>query len=597
MASDRQGLIDEARQDPQFAPAIAEMEKQISRMPVAPEDLDDGIAVLESMVENPEAYEQIKADVIASGDLPEGILPDQFDAIVIVALLVALYGLQEKLGSEGYARGGLKVAARRLQKAGRGGDSMLAHINPREALALRQMGGSGRANPSTGLPEYKTNWGQILGLIAPVAISSFFSPMVSKIGNALSLGKAGDALSSVLGNTIVGAATSALTGGKVLKGAFSGANLGGLSDYLGGDLLEISNPLAASLIGGGLSGGVAGLINGNALSGAVKGAAGAGISNLAGQSNNAAIRQAGKGFGSMFGAGYDPRSSMYGGLAGGLTAALAGKFGNPISQLGTKPSDVVTSAGIGGSSATTDAAGNLVNSNALGADVGNLFPGATAMEAAGTTGATAAAGAATAPQILDAASKGGGLTLDKMIQYGMLGMAAIPLLDYLKNDKGGKDNPQTAQEVYDKTLTDQQKKQMEMPLQDWDWDKINRDAQASGMDANTYMALNWNKFSTGYYNKPQPVAKARGGALSQIAYLAKGSGAGRDDTINARLSDGEYVIDAETVALLGDGSTEAGAKRLDQMRAEIRRQKGKNLAKGKISPNAKSPLAYLKGAA
>ena len=551
------------------------------------------------MVENPEAYEQIKADVIASGDLPEGILPDQFDAIVIVALLVALYGLQEKLGSEGYARGGLKVAARRLQKAGRGGDSMLAHINPREALALRQMGGSGRANPSTGLPEYKTNWGQILGLIAPVAISSFFPSFANTIGNAIPGVTANGALSSVLGNTLIGAATSALTDGKVLKGAFSGANLGGLSDYLGKEFLGINNPLAASLIGGGLSGGVAGLINGNTLSGVLRGAAGAGISNLAGQSNNAAIRQAGRGFGSMFGAGYDPRSSMYGGLAGGLTAALAGKFGNPISQLGTKPSDVVTSAGIGGSSATTDAAGNLVNSNALGADVGNLFPGATAMEAAGTTGATAAAGAATAPQILEAASKGGGLTLDKMIKYGMLGMAAMPLLDYLKNDKGGggKDKPQTAQEVYDKTLTDQQKKQMEMPLQDWDWDKINRDAQASGMDANTYMALNWNKFSTGYYNKPQPVAKARGGALSQIAYLAKGSGTGRDDTINARLSDGEYVIDAETVALLGDGSTEAGAKRLDQMRAEIRRQKGKNLAKGKISPNAKSPLAYLKGVA
>ena len=586
MAIDRQGLIDEARQDPQFAPAIAEMEKQISRMPVAPEDLDDGIAVLESMVENPEAYEQIKADVIASGDLPEGILPDQFDAIVIVALLVALYGLQEKLGSDGYARGGLKVAARRLQKAGRGGDSMLAHINPREALALRQMGGSGRANPSTGLPEYKTNWGQILGLIAPVAISSFFSPMVSKLGNALSFGKAGDALSSVIGNTVVGAATSALTGGKVLKGAFSGANLGGLSDYLGKDLFKVDNPLAASLIGGGLSGGVAGLINGNALSGAIKGAAGAGISNLAGQSKNAAIQQAGKGFGSMFGAGYDPRSSMYGGLAGGLTAALAGKFGNPISQLGTKPSDVVTNeaiAGMGGIPSGTEATGAL---GALGAT-----------GAAGTAGTTAAAGAAAAPQILEAASKGGGLTLEKMIQYGMLGMAAIPLLDYLKNDKDGKDNPQTAQEIYDKTLTDQQKKQMEMPLQDWDWDKINQDAQASGMDANTYMAMNWNKFATGYYNKPQPVAKARGGALSQIAYLAKGAGTGRDDTINARLSDGEYVIDAETVALLGDGSTEAGAKRLDQMRAEIRRQKGKNLAKGKISPNAKSPLAYLKGVA
>jgi len=66
------------------------------------------------------------------------------------------------------------------------------------------------------------------------------------------------------------------------------------------------------------------------------------------------------------------------------------------------------------------------------------------------------------------------------------------------------------------------------------------------------------------------------------------------DTINARLSDGEFVIDAETVALLGDGSSEEGARVLNRMRREIRQQKGKALAKGKFSPNAKSPLTYIK---
>ena len=35
---------------------------------------------------------------------------------------------------------------------------------------------------------------------------------------------------------------------------------------------------------------------------------------------------------------------------------------------------------------------------------------------------------------------------------------------------------------------------------------------------------------------------------------------------------------------------------LDKMRREIRAQKGKALARGKISPDAKSPLAYLRGA-
>ena len=37
---------------------------------------------------------------------------------------------------------------------GRGGDTMLAHINPQEARKLKQWGGSGTINPRTGLPEF-----------------------------------------------------------------------------------------------------------------------------------------------------------------------------------------------------------------------------------------------------------------------------------------------------------------------------------------------------------------------------------------------------------------------------------------------------------
>ena len=72
-----------------------------------------------------------------------------------------------------------------------------------------------------------------------------------------------------------------------------------------------------------------------------------------------------------------------------------------------------------------------------------------------------------------------------------------------------------------------------------------------------------------------------------------GPGDGRSDSIPAQLSDGEYVIDAETVALLGNGSNKAGAKKLDQFRVNIRRQKGRHLAKGKFSVNAKRPESYL----
>jgi hypothetical protein len=75
--------------------------------------------------------------------------------------------------------------------------------------------------------------------------------------------------------------------------------------------------------------------------------------------------------------------------------------------------------------------------------------------------------------------------------------------------------------------------------------------------------------------------------------LVEGPGGARDDEIPAMLSHGEYVIDAETLALLGDGSNEAGAKKLDDMREAIRAHKGKALARGKISPNAKGALSYI----
>jgi len=88
------------------------------------------------------------------------------------------------------------------------------------------------------------------------------------------------------------------------------------------------------------------------------------------------------------------------------------------------------------------------------------------------------------------------------------------------------------------------------------------------------------------------VQAAQGGPLSRYV---EGGGTGRSDSIDAKLSDGEYVIDAETVALLGDGSSKAGAQRLDQFRANIRKQKGKALSQGKISPDAHSPDRYLMG--
>jgi hypothetical protein len=99
----------------------------------------------------------------------------------------------------------------------------------------------------------------------------------------------------------------------------------------------------------------------------------------------------------------------------------------------------------------------------------------------------------------------------------------------------------------------------------------------------------------GYYtygNIPPTMKRFAQGGLSALA--KGGNYDGRSDDIPAVLSDGEFVIDAETVALLGNGSSKAGANRLEEMRQAVRKQKGGALSRGQFSPDAKSPLAYLK---
>jgi hypothetical protein len=96
-----------------------------------------------------------------------------------------------------------------------------------------------------------------------------------------------------------------------------------------------------------------------------------------------------------------------------------------------------------------------------------------------------------------------------------------------------------------------------------------------------------------------PMRAAAGGMAvkrpPKPSFAVRGKGDGRSDEIPALLSDGEYVIDAETVALLGNGSGKAGAEALDRFRANVRRHKGRELSKGRFSVNAKKPEKYLTG--
>ena len=105
-------------------------------------------------------------------------------------------------------------------------------------------------------------------------------------------------------------------------------------------------------------------------------------------------------------------------------------------------------------------------------------------------------------------------------------------------------------------------------------------------------APNTSQAYTGYAHGGSTGGEYAGGDSS---FAVGGPGDGREDKIPAMLSDGEYIIDAETVALLGNGSSKAGAKALDGFRVNVRKQKGRKLATGKFSDDAKRPEQYLKG--
>lgn len=97
-------------------------------------------------------------------------------------------------------------------------------------------------------------------------------------------------------------------------------------------------------------------------------------------------------------------------------------------------------------------------------------------------------------------------------------------------------------------------------------------------------------------NSPRVNLPARNGWADGGQYVDAGTGAnGRADNIPAQLSENEYIIDAETVALLGDGNPDKGAAMLDEMRRNIRQHKGQALVQGEISENALPPLEYCDG--
>lgn len=589
-----------ASRDPRFQQALQAAQAELSD--ASPEQIDELIQLFEFAIEHPEQYPQVRQSVIADGMISPEDMPEQFDPIIFASILVVLYKLREGGGQQAFAQGGL-ARMRTLARQGRHGDTMLAHISPEEAALLKARGGAGTINPSTGLPQY-FSLGKLFKAVAPIAamfVAPYLAPMLG--GSMLAAG------------AVAGGLGSALTGGNALKGAALGALGGGLGSSVGGWANEaLGTGLSSAgqnVLGSGLVGGLTGAATGQGfVQGVLQGAAGASLGQAVGSMGGEGFQTAGRTFGNAMAAGYDPKSAaMMGGLSG-LAAGTFGRPGAPDATIGKAP---VAPAGygaedLGSGLSPSDAAIEGLKTSASGSP-GDFSRFGTTNYLTGEQGLIPGQ----APELFGSQPGGEGLRAPAQNPLSAIGTSQSPLNAPAKGGVFGTGvsptqalalasvagslgaAPQNVQAAV-KQMSPEQQEYFNRPSVTFDWNRMQRDAAAAGMGLSQYMAQAWPQITGGAYNQTVP-RLARGGALSAVANLARGAGSGRDDTIDARLSDGEYVMDAETVAMLGDGSTDEGARRLDSMRAQLRKHKGANLSKGKISPNAKSPLAYLKGAA
>lgn len=613
-----------ASQNEQFAPALNAAQDELAD--VAPEQVEELIKMLEFALQRPEAYPEIRAAAVRDDMVEPGDLPERFDAQVLMSVLVVLYKLLERPSPEQVAmrRGGL-ASMRTLAARGRLGDTMLAHISPEEAALLKARGGAGTINPETGLPQY-FSLKKLFAAVLPIALNFIAPGLGTAIGTAL--GAAGTT-AAVIGQAVIGGVTAGLTGGDVLQGAVLGGLGGGLGGAVGSTASEALGlglgQTGQQILGGALVGGATGAATGQGFGrGALMGAAGAGLGTLAqgvGEGAvGAGIGAGGRMAGNMLTAGFSPKEALAGGALSGLAAGAMYRPAPPAAPAGSGfRAGPGPSEGITPPPSSAGALSQPGTANFLTGERG-MLPGQAPQLVAGEPSAGAVPDAA--------GTVGGGLQVPSSMRPSQAAVQSLaprtqapssPLktvgqLAMLSSLAGTR--PPAAQQAIQQ-LSPQQQEYFNRPSIQWDWGKMQNDANMRNMSLAQFMATYWPQVTSGAYNVPgartpapaagsaapgmqtapveePPGGYARGG-LGEVARLVRGGGTGREDTINARLSDGEYVIDAETVALLGDGSTKAGAERLDEFRAQVRRHKGKALARGKFSPNAKSLAAYMKG--
>jgi hypothetical protein len=473
-----------------------------------------------------------------------------------------------------YASGGqahgLKSLAQELRSYGRNGDTILAHINPKEAGILKALGGSGTINPVTGLPEYFFK-AVSRAVAAPFKAVNEVVKAIPVIGPAIDRGLV--SLDKAIGNTIPGGWNT------LAQTALAFTPLG----------LPAKVGLAA--LGGSGAFGKEGKFNfQKAL---LSGAMAYGMNQL-----TAGLQNAGS-------TAYDPSTGLTSATAqtpvtgsGDVFSGLAGSGGPPVEvapELFKAAQSNIDPSFLEGMSASDVAGANVLPSvpNApapsflqqTGANLSAAGKGITNLSGLGTGTISEAASKFAAPVTT------AGMTA---LGVGAMGLASLDAQEKALNEQLQQGQVNDTEYSRQMALIADGRRRAEEAVRANPYqfarggqvdDELGGDYSAMGMDQGN---LQKGLFGMNY---------AMGGNVSTQPRFLSGGGDGMSDSIpariegkqEARLADGEFVVPADVVSHLGNGSSKAGAKRLYSMMDRVRHERTGTKKQGKQI----NPMKYM----
>ena len=491
--------------------------------------------------------------------------------------------------------------AHHVRAKGRGKDTMLVHMTPREVQGLQALakakGGTLTINPETGLPEAGF-LDQILPVVAMAAATYFTA------------GAAAPALATALGSAGMGTA-AATTAGGALAGAGSGALFGGLGAAMQGG--DVGKGALMGGLGGAISGGMGAYTPTEVGATALTGATG-----TASQAGTAALDPSLASYGQ---ATLSPQQISQGVSQGTITPDAATNYGNAFSESFAKNPTVqappaTTYSGLGtiGKTATLALPG-------IGGAMGEKpdeIPGEEPYSSQSTLSPNFQGYVPPRPNPYYRAqytryAAGGGL----MDAYQAGGpVERMSIANTAMNPQGGlypqgmidktqyatpTQRPVSAEMVeaapaYERSSPmlmagggDTRKKKRASLTADRTLNSLDSYNAALAQLNNARYGANMSGIgalspSMTSLGELPTVAGAGGGVASLGGYsdggrMLRGPGDGMSDSIPgviggkqpARLADGEFVVPADVVSHLGNGSTDAGARKLYAMMDKIRK--------------------------